>query len=209
MQTLTAIFHQPLRPSQIDDFRKAVTTFTHNDLFHNHDEQSTISRYPLIHYRVHGGKAAIFAVNEGAQACQDLLKNKEFVETFGGMYSQDTDRNFEPHILAEPCKYRVYHYIPFNPETYPVYKQLPDMKARIELLESQLHKHINSMLSTLHQPQDGITISIYDLDRVEKVKAYGAHLMAFDLVINANILLPDRIAIGRKMALGYGWMYKM
>ena len=51
-----------------------------------------------------------------------------------------------------------------------------------------------------------LEVTINDIDRVKKVNVLGQNMMAFDLVFSANILLPEGIAIGRKVAFGFGFV---
>lgn len=213
MQTTTITFNTPLRPSNLEQFRQLVAEYGKSDLFHNHQtNDSTIYRYPLVQYRVHGGKATLFAINEGCDAVGQLLKNEDLVAQLGGIDKETNDHNFDLKITENTFAYRIYHYIPFKPDSYNAYKQLPNMVAKIQMLEQLLQNHILSLMLCDGQQQidkSAIKISILDLDRVEKVSAFGTSLMAFDMVFNCNIALPNRIALGRKLALGYGWLYKM
>jgi hypothetical protein len=57
-----------------------------NDLFHNHAKKknSVIYRYPRIQYRNFNGSVAIFGINEGYKALNELLLERleEFSEKF-------------------------------------------------------------------------------------------------------------------------------
>ena len=232
INTLSLTFNLPLHHEEIEFFRKGICAIAgkDNDLFHNEkleaerdDPAKYIERYPLIQYQVHGGKASVIGINEGAQAL-DCMERKGLLKAIKmpghgrpielGLIERRQDNNF---ALGKPTKsksynYRIYGYLPLNRENYKAYKGLADMKEKITLLEKLLGNHIISFSYGVGweiPPEKKLKVSIIDLDRVKKLSVLGADMMGFDMVFSLNTLLPDRIGLGRKTAFGYGWIYRL
>lgn len=238
ISTLSLTFDIPLRHSDIPKFRSAVLRRIREHrpdwpeeraaLFHNHlpGDGGIMNRYPLVQYRSQGGRATLFGVNEGAEALDELFR--ALPEGPGDMAAwpvvdRDRDRHFTPAFCDDGrmVPYKIYGYIPFDPERYAEYKASPSMGGKLTIMEQAL---TNALVTTLKQlgldPPGGVTIraEINDLDRKFKARTHRMttgnsqeelYLLAFDLGFSANVLLPDRLAIGRKKAEGYGWLYQL
>jgi hypothetical protein len=240
--TLQLHFSLPLRHDHLPAFRGAFAALAgkDNDVFHNHDnnlqsENTFLHRYPLVQYRVHDGCAAIYAINEGAEALEKLGKQGAFAHfKMNGHHlplevvRRSRDRNIALQIqpIQQQSRYRIYHYIPFTPENYNLYKSHFALVTKVEMLQGLIRNHIVAMLrsvgvgrgelreessqhhddsprSSLHAP---LEVTINDIDRVKKVNVLGQNMMAFDLVFSANVNLPEGIALGRKVAFGFGFV---
>lgn len=226
LNTTSLTFDLPLRHDQINEWRGALADFVgkENDLFHNHDlEQNGGSthykhRYPLIQYRVYGERAAVFGINEGAKALDELRRNGKLQQfKIGGrnrpLEVVSRQREGGWHLQFTPKdklqRYRIYRYLPFSPENYQRYKALFSVQEKMDFLQNLLVNHIVTFANEVGWkiPKDQkLELTINDLDRVKKVKVHDTLLMAFDLVFSVNATLPEGLGLGRKTAFGFGWI---
>lgn len=222
MHAVVYQFDLPLRHDQLNGFRGAFAALAgrEHSVFHNHDNNSQsdreyLHRYPLVQYRVHDGNASIYAIGEGAEAIETMEKEGAFRHfKMNGraipleVVRRSKERNIDLCILRlqEQSRYRIYHYLPFTPENYNTYKSHFALTTKVEMLQGLLTNHIIALLqgvgATYAEP---LEVTIKDIDRVKKVKVLGQNMMAFDLVFSANVNLPEGIAIGRKVAFGFGF----
>ena len=230
IRTLSVIFNLRLRAEDLEAFRGAVIAVAgrENELFHNHNnlddetEQNKFHhRYPLIHYRIQNHAASLFGINEGAGAIDKLLRSKVFKEfKMNGrpIHLNITERQENSSFaLALTAKkqvyaYRIYNYLPLNPDNYYQYKQLPDFAQKVKFIEKLLANHLVAFAHAVNWafPKNRrLDAVIMDIDRIKKTEVLGTQMMAFDLVFSCNALLPDRLGIGRKAAFGYGWLYRL
>lgn len=239
LHTLSITFNLPLKYEHIEAFRGAIAQAAglDDELFHNHrndrsdqhdqnpETDTTLpstyhQRYPLIHYRIHDGRASLMGINQGAVSIERLLRSgalKNFtvrgrrrpLEVVQRFQNQHITLDFVDEGQPWPC-YRLYHYLPLTPDNYRQYKAFPTFTDRIQFLEKILANHLVAFARavdwTFTQP---LQVSIYDIDRVKKRPVLGTPMMAFDLVFTTNAHLPDRLAIGRKIAFGHGWFFRL
>lgn len=227
VQTLTSCsltFDLPLRHENIQAWRGAMADLAgkENDFFHNHDsaldEGNTFKhRYPLIQYRVHGQHAALFGINQGADALAAMSKKGLFQHfKINGharpitVIRESRERSF-PLIFSKDHTlnpYRIYRYLPFTSENYHAYKNLSSLSEKIPFLERLMRNHIVSFVHGVGWSLDNdekVNVVINDIDRVKKTNVLGVNMVAFDMVFSVNIKLPEGLGIGRKPAFGFGW----
>ena len=230
IHTLSVIFNLRLRQEELEAFRGAVIALAgrENELFHNHNNQDEEAetnkfhhRYPLIHYRIQNHAASLFGINEGAEAIDKLLRSKAFKEfKMNGralpLNIIERQENSSFALSLSPKKqvfaYRIYNYLPFNPDNYHQYKALPNFVQKVQFIEKLLANHLVAFAHAMNWEFPGnrrLEVTIHDIDRIKKTEVLGIQMMAFDLVFSCNTLLPDRLGIGRKAAFGYGWLYRL
>jgi hypothetical protein len=216
-------FDLELRHADIQAFRGAFAAMAgrQNDLFHNHDNEEGSSanykhRYPLVQYRIHGGNASVYGINEGADALEKLQKSGILSDfSMNGdefplqVIHSNRERGLELEVTEQVHAYRIYRYLPFSPDKYREYKNMFALREKIVLLERLIQNHIVSFAHGTNwvlPPDRRIAVTINDLDRVKKVKVVGRDLMAFDLVFSVNARLPEGLGLGRKTAFGFGFV---
>lgn len=230
LHTLSIIFNLRLRQDELESFRGAMIALAGrgNELFHNHNNQDEETannkfhyRYPLIHYRIQNHCASLFGINEGAKGIDKLLRSKAFKEfkmngrpLLLNIIERQENSSFALSLTSKKQlhSYRIYNYLPLNPDNYHQYKELPNFIRKVEFIEKLLANHIVAFAQAVNWkfPQTRrLEVSIQDIDRIKKTEVLGVQMMAFDLVFSANALLPDRLGIGRKTAFGFGWLYRL
>jgi hypothetical protein len=199
-----------------------------NELFHNHNNHDQEAgdnkfhyRYPLINYRIQNQAASLFGINEGAEAIDKLLRTKAFKEfRINGspqplhIFERQENSAFILSVLPKKqvYTYRIYNYLPLTPDNYRLYKTLPDFIQKVQFIEKLLANHLIAFANAVNwkiPANRRLEVSIQDMDRIKKTEVLDIPMMAFDMVFSCNALLPDRLAIGRKAAFGYGWLYRL
>jgi hypothetical protein len=231
IHTLSVIFNLRLRQDELPAFRGAVIDVAgrENEIFHNHnnhDDEDVENpryhhRYPLVQYRIQNHAASLFGINEGAEAIDRLLRTKAFKEfrmNGSALHLNIIERQENSaFVLALGAKqqthqYRVYNYLPLNPDNYNQYKALPNFMQKAAMIEKLLANHLIAFAHAVNcnfPKNRRLEAVLLDIDRIKKTQVMGVPMMAFDLVFSCNALLPDRMAIGRKTAFGYGWLYRL
>lgn len=221
IRTLMLSFNFPLYNGQITQWRGAFIQMAgwKDELFHNHDnsKQSPSNnkyhyRYPLVQYRTFKGKAAIFAINEGVVALQKVLHEKQWEIVWGGKNKslQVEDLRMNTHYLRmtkDNKKYKLYNWLALNEQGYEEWQNCNGAFERISLLQRKLQNHLIGCFKGLgwNWPER-IEVTIEFPNRRFPVNYHGIKLMAFDIEFTTNVLLPNRIAIGKGVSHGFGWI---
>lgn len=232
LRTLSVTFGLRLRHHQLEAFRGAVADMAcqllptgQASLFHNHNNgevpggNAYLYRYSRIQYRVHGGQVGIWAINEGAEAMAEMeLLGAWRNFALGGeplplRITELRDSTAPlPAFAPAPMPYRMYRYLPLNSENYEVYKALEGMADRIHMLERLLANHLVGFGRQVGWQWEGdqqLQVRLRNIAQTRTVKVLGVPNIALDLDFTANALLPDRMALGRKTAFGFGWLHRL
>ena len=215
---LHARFQFRLHPAKIEQLRGAVVAVMGReyDLLHNHNptkkDTSTayIKRYPLIQYRSEQGKAAIYAWGAGVPVLKRFLLDHEFIQL--GNYVQPLKiihlREQEQAIELAPqmdYTYRIPCWIALNEKNYKRWRKNDALVPRVQLLESILRGQIVALLEGLGMTElPQIKVELIHLRGTRPVRAHGQPRIAFHILFRTNIILPNRIGLGRSVAFGYG-----
>lgn len=218
VRTLILSFNLPLYARQIPRWRAAFIEMAgwEDDRFHNHRGDGKYHyRYPVIQYRVRKGKAAIFAVNEGVEALQKVLASSDWNIRWEGrtqalMVEDLRMQENELRMLAEPKRYQVCQYLALNQTNYQVWQSAKNFIERAHLLEALLRNHLLSCLWGLGwDSEERIEVNLHEIRGSRPVSFKGVHQIAFDLVFDANVLLPPEAAMGKAVSLGFGRQFPL
>jgi len=217
---LLLTFNLPIYPRQIKNWRGAFIQMAGqtNDLFHNHNNQNGNKssttyhhRYPLIHYRINNGNAAILAINEGVDALQQVLSEQEWQINWEGKTRQLQvfDMRMNQHYLRmtpTPKTYRLFNYLAFNADNYQRWQQADNYIQRIQLLQEILTGQLLGYATAMNwKIPEHLEVNIQYVQQMKQVKLHGTPRMAFNLTYTCNLLLPEGIALGKGISHGYGW----
>jgi hypothetical protein len=218
MKIIYVKFNRPIISSETELFRKFVCKYSSDSLLHNHREheeemQPPALNYSKIHYRSHDKHASMVGIDEGAELLLSLIQNEKFVSDMDGLLNAPMVHEHELLLTDIQQSYRLYKYIPLSPEHYKIYKNLNSFIEKISFIEEKLTAHLKFFLHQISgwdtQKIDLVKVTIKDIDRITKESAFGNPLMGFDMVFETNVSLPDKMALGRKIALGFGWLYRL
>ncbi len=217
VRSLLLRFAQPLAAVELPAFRGAIAATVDAEavLFHQHLPDGSLRyAYPLIQYRVVGGQAALFCVQEGVEAAQLLLQRPAWDLTLGGQLLTLTlaDVRVRQHRLLllpadEPptLRYRLRQWLPFNADTYAAWQAEPGLAGQYALLERLLVGHVLAFASGVNWYVPGpVRVALTAVREMRGVVVKGVRRVAFDVELVTNVVLPDHIGLGRHVSLGFG-----
>ncbi len=186
-----------------------------NILYHNHDENGVVYRYPRIQYKRINKKAAIVCIQEGVDAIHELFTSGNFTYRIG---EKDMEMRIESVNTYENdidfCdtlqSYHLHNWLPLNAENYKEYQKMERYADKILFLENKLKANILSFFSSIgYYVDQQIVLNIMDIRPPILVSYKGVKLMAFDVDFNVNLLLPNYIGIGKSASIGYGTLSRI
>ena len=217
VSTIQLNFNLPLTPAQIPAWRGAVAASAgwDKDAFHNHQGSQSAKtvhyRYPQVHYRSEGGRAAIWAWGDGVTAVQQWINNTDLAAfRMNGKPCPLMLTNFQQQDqpLAQTSEwytYRLLDWLALNQDNYTRWQALPTLMPRIRLLEEILTGQILGFATANDwQVPERFTAELVNLKRIRPVKVHGDRRMAFNVLFRAPLRLPSGMALGRSVAFGFG-----
>lgn len=231
LRIYTAIFDLSLYPRQLQQWRGAVSAQamawkqdfekagipTH--LFHNHDEDTGNARhkYPMVHFKIIGHKAAITGVGNGADALALWLKLFRGKLLMGGRelrlgVLKETDLTTRLLQNRKLEHYRIYVWKALNADDMARWNSDDRLVQRILLLEEKLHRHLLQLTAAMQwkiKPEK-LKAHLCYLGQTEKLEGYHpGRYLAFSAVFACNLHLPDEIALGQEVAIGFGKLQRL
>ncbi|SOE24061.1 hypothetical protein SAMN06298216_4432 [Spirosomataceae bacterium TFI 002] len=176
-----------------------------NPILHKHGEDEM--DYPLVQYRNIAGKPAIWAIDEGIDALEEIID--ELTSSFSSPTVVFED--FEPGKNVHLLKYKCPSFLPFNEDNYKRWKNEISHVKRMELLEHVLKGHLANFYQSL-----GFDIKNNDFACVlHSVKGVPAKVivnlsgndvrfLGFNIIFFTDLLLPSSVGIGKCKAKGHG-----
>lgn len=200
--------HGPPKPHLL---RGAIAEhFPSEPLFHQHNKEGFIYRYPLIQYRWQRGDGIIVGFDEGAK----LLARVPFLDLslrLGTDAVVVADAQIKclkasVSIADRLCRYSfVTPWLPFNQETYHAYHAMDNASKSLELDRLA----VANILMMLRGLNIEFPTRLYAAVEVKKKVwcqyKYQKLLGILGLLIT-NIDLPDNVAIGKAVSHGFGWL---
>jgi hypothetical protein len=228
-------FNLPLQHGDIKHFREAALAcipaaagqvIVSNEEPGENGSAQRISRYPMVQFRSYRGRAAIFALQQGADVIEKFLHHycgqgaKKSFRWQGAHFPlsvmiKEKENNcsirlINPKLKKEWPVYKLHTWLPFNKENYnhwwKVNRNLPDIE-KTKKLEELLVNHLCTFIHHTggHIPKKKIKLSILDKDRLKKVFYKNEGQVAYDLRYTVNLELPPYTGLGNHPAFGFGW----
>ena len=209
---LKILFRNELRPHEVALFRGAVINALDekNVLFHNHEGDTFRYSYPLIQYKIIGGKAALVCVGEGTTAVGEFFASGNFDVVLGDRnerleLERIEPRRFNVQVWDQMFNYRLRRWLPLNTENYKKYQDCESLAERCVLLENILKGNILSMGKGLGINFDKqVKCSISKLDEPYQVTVKDVKLMCFNIEFSCNVSLPAHVGLGKHASLNCG-----
>ncbi|MCB9352680.1 MAG: hypothetical protein H6573_35140 [Lewinellaceae bacterium] len=215
LRLLHLTFDLPLYPRQLPQWRGAFNEMAgwENHLLHNHkgEKEAYHYRFPLVHYRMWRGKAAVTAINEGIEAVQEALAANSWDINWEGEQKtlQVEGLNMKEHdlrMLPHPKTYRLFNWLALNQENYEKWQHSKSLVQRAALLENILAGHILGFCTAMgYRLPERLEVNLHEIQFMKKVRLHGNPMIAFNITYDANVLLPSGIALGRGVSTGFGW----
>lgn len=215
LRFMSVRFSPDIRAAELPKFRGAVIAAAgcDNNLFHNHSGDGFDYRYPLVQYRIMGGKAALVCFNDGIEQVQSLLGGDFLLHPikFGSreerVVVEDMRINeYELRLLDTPVRYHISRWLAFNQENYRLWKSLETDEERIAKLNSLLVGNIISFAKGVGWQIEGRLEVNIDTRTIDMHHSHYKNqlLIAINANFEANIFLPRGIALGKGVAMGRG-----
>jgi hypothetical protein len=189
-----------------------ATQFPDNPLFHQHQDDKFVYRYPLIQYRWAGGRGVIVGFHQGAMELVTLpwfgLKLR-LGETEVMVMDADFSCKMERFTFANELRcYRFRSpWLPLNQRNYEKYSGLSP--------EEQAAERDRLLVGNLLSAAKGLGVFLkervhakFDLQRTLWCRYKEQEFLGFFGTFTTNLILPEDLAIGAKVSHGYGWLVK-
>lgn len=200
--------HGPPKPHLL---RGAIAeNFSKEPLFHQHNKEGLIYRYPLIQYRWQKGDGIIVGFNEGAK----LLARVPFLDLslrLGTDAVVVADAQIKclkasASITDRLRRYRfVTPWLPFNQETYHAYHAMDTASKNAEL-DRLAVANILMMLRGLNIEFPTRLYAAIEVKKKVWCQYEDQKLLGILGLLITNIDLPDNVAIGKAVSHGFGWL---
>jgi hypothetical protein len=214
IKTLTLTFEIPLPTHQLQKWRGAMAEHAgwSDDTFHNHAgaKEKVLYRYPSVQYRSINGKAALFAVEGGVEAVQDMLMRSDGTLHIGGeVYKLRIDafdkKDYPLSILPQKKSYFLKNWLALNDQNYREWSKMASLQERTAQLEQILASNIISFAKGIHwQLPERLEVTLLNIQATHTLKHKGVPMVAFDVSFAANIDLPIGLGLGKACSHGFG-----
>ncbi|MBS1736758.1 MAG: hypothetical protein JSS98_09195 [Bacteroidetes bacterium] len=212
LRTLLVIFDSPISRSMVSSFRGAVIARVglENKMFHNHDEDKLVYKYPLIQYKVINKKASLYCIGNGVDEIHNFfgLGNWD-IQLQDQKVKLKIDRldlnTITLNVWEKSFQYTLYDWLALNAENYKKYQAIAGLAEKIQLLERLLTGNILSFAKGIGwHIEKPIKVQIEKISGEKMIKYKGVPLMAFDVAFSSNVFLPNYLGLGKSASHGFG-----
>jgi hypothetical protein len=197
---------QELRPQHL---RAAVAALAPAaDRLHQHTEAGLAYRYPLAHYRCHGGRQEIVGFNEGAEdvlalplagAELRLGRGRHRVAACEALLSREELRLGEDWLhyrLSTPA-------LLLNQKNFEVYRRLGGQE-RSAMLDRLCVAHLLRLAKGLGCWLEGRVVATLALAEEAQCRYKDRSFLGLTGELVTNLRLPSHVAIGHAVSHGFG-----
>lgn len=212
IRVLKVEFENEVQVYEIPAFRAAVIEQTGRqfDMFHNHADNMSIYRYPLIQYKRIFRHPAIICIDEGVDHLHHFFENKGQIIFLGDKeYELKVGKlnlnQFTMQVWETMFYYTIENWIALNEENYSKYRKIDVLKEQIEFLEKTLTANILAFAKGIEWNVDKeIQVNILSLDESRIIKVKNNRFSAFNATFKTNVFLPNFIGLGKSVSKGFG-----
>ena len=196
-------------PNRPDHLRGYIgSTYRTHTVLHQHEETSTIYKYPRVRYLILQGKAHIIGYNEGVEALQSIYPTLKLVildRQPYPIYEKELRFSEEEFQISDiHLKYRFRTpWLALSQENYPRYQGVGEVE-RCQLLERVLIGNILSAAKGFDHTVNGeITVKFNRL-RPTECLLKDVPMTGFYGSFTVNFQLPPLFGLGKSVSRGYG-----
>jgi hypothetical protein len=216
LRALTIVFDIPLRRKELKFFRGAMIKCAGREqyLFHNHQGDGFVYKYPQIQYRIVAGRAAVFCLEQGVEQMMHLLSSGAVGQTVDIGERKGvplTIFRLSPvklvaDIVDEQVRYRIYDWLPFNQSNFQIYNSRQSDDQVLPMLNRILTANILSFAKGVGWHIQSRVECRIDPDTISSriVKYKNQKLISLSLEFTANLLLPSKIGLGKGVSISHG-----
>ena len=212
---LTIRFSNELAAHELPLFRGAVIAALDHKLtlFHNHQEGDGGGfrfAYPLIQYKIIGGKAVIVCIEAGTEAIGEFFASQRFAARLGDRdveleVADVRSQQFNVQVWNAEFRYRLRRWAPLNAANYERYRHTDSLADRCAMLERILTANILSMAKGIGlQFSSQVVCRISHLSEPYMKTAKGVRMQCFDVLFTSNVSLPSGIGLGKHASINFG-----
>lgn len=217
IRILTIKFNNFIKREELPFFRGAIIKSIDPEnsiLFHNHDGNKLLYKYPLVQYKRINQKAAIVCIEEGTDAIGHFFNNKSMICNIGNReVCLELDIIKADQVTIQIWEtlftYRIRKWIPFNKDNYNDFLKLEGITEKSNFLEKILIGNILTFAKGINYTvEKEIIVKIIQIDEPKSIIYKDIKLMSFDLIFKTNISLPNYIGLGKGVSLNNGVITK-
>lgn len=217
-------FDLPMTERNINAFRSAIIEWAgrENHLLHNHlnppgnphlPRGGFSYRYPLVQYRVHKGKAALFALNQGTDTLKDALTKHSWEIVLSGKtthlrLADLQNRQFTLACTSHRVNYHLQNWIALNQQNYEHFTQKNTLIERIQKLQQILAANIISFAKGIGwQIPERFEVAIQQIHNQQQRNYHQTRMNAFDVQFSCPLALPPLVGLGKAVSHGFGVLH--
>ena len=219
MDLLTLTLDLPLPPWQMVQLRAAVVQRVglEHELFHMHNNDPAVrsnnhQHYPLIQYGVPWGRVQITGVNSGAEAIRYALLPKLQPnwdingQSFVVPEYRVRQQTFDLTIGTTQHTFGLYQWLALRKKNFEAWRAAEhNDTARQHILDQALTGHLRAMAEGLGFPYHKIIEGrVRQVLSVQKVSWKRVPMVAFHVIAESNLNVPEGLGLGRLGAYGFG-----
>lgn len=216
MNIVTVTFNGRLRHGEEQLLRGAFVKALGQEagtLFHNHEDEGLRYAYPLVQYKIVGGRPAVVALDEATgpllhlpQQLRLTIGHREREFAVAGVETQD----YWPQIDDAPKMYALTRYLPLNTSNCEQFDSLPALTDRVCLVEDIINANILAFFKGIgYHCGQPLQTAISQVDHRYEQHYKGVRFRAFDLRFISNALLPQHIGLGKSSSVGFGTLRRL
>ncbi len=183
-------------------------------LFHHHQDDTTVLyQYPLIQYKSIQKSPGIVCLGDGAVELYRLmsqpdLKIKLHDKPMNLVIDSIEMKQHSLKLLLSSKSYRIVNWLALNTKNLERFNACDSPLDKVALLERILKGNILSFAKGIDwHITDNILLNILEVKDQRIIRFKGRPVLAFDLIFEANILLPNFIGLGKSASHGYGMIH--
>lgn len=212
IRVVIATFKNRISQEEIPFFRGSIIRLSGNaSFFHNHQEEGFHYAYPLVQYKRIDGHAAIFGINEGGEAIEQLFKdrvryacqlgNRQVEMELVGVRSEKV----VVHCMEQDGVYSIKGWLPLNSENYRAYVSTDGLVEQISMLERILIGNILSLAKGVGIFFDTpVRCRILQLENEKSFGYKNVELLSFSAKFRTNVSLPAYVGLGKSVSINNG-----
>ena len=222
LHVLSVLFDTIIAHQDISAFRGALAERVglEHEWFHNHnnaeDGHRFHYRYPLVQYKRREQQPELIALGQGVEAAKMFFESLQWdMQMKGRLRKMDIEeltlRKYELKIVEEPIyTYRIHDWQALNQKNYDAYKGMEGLFEMIRFLEPILVAHILSFCKGIRWFVDKeIKLEITEMYPSNHAHYKGISPVLFSFAFRTNVLLPNRIGLGKGASQGFGIIRKL
>ncbi len=216
VRLLIVRFDFELARREIPSFRAAIVEKVgrENVLFHNHGDEGFRYGYPMIQYKLYRGYPTLVCINDGAEEMLKFFQQPDWDMVINGRQVRTRIKHISFDYVhcgfsERPLYYRIRNWFALNEDNFRKFIGLNEDAARTELLERILVGNIISFAKGIRWDLDRrVVVSIPSQPKQRAFSFKSFQMVGFDLELQANMVLPGAIGLGKSVSRGFGVIEK-